>query len=217
MIRRWSCLIEINNNFDTTNLYVKKHKINVFKNSVNFKRFCFKFTKFKRKSLIRLKHRSNFLIYTNVLKYWIKDYLFNKNYNRYQYFNKIFLNNFFFYNFNFIKNRNETFFYNFNFIFSIFTNKNYFYFFKQKLSTLKYSPLTFGWTSCTPIANSSVLPIYSSYENNLYPFTLDKKEIFDFDELFNSIFNISLINVLEIRKILILLFFNNLIKFKNVK
>ena len=122
MIRRWSCLIDLNNNFHVYNSFLKTHKISVFKSSVNFKRFTFKYTKFKRKSLIRLKHRSNWLIYTNVLKLWIKDYLFNKNYLRYQYFNKIFLNNSFFYNFNFIKNRSVLFFYNFNFIFSVFTN-----------------------------------------------------------------------------------------------
>ena len=42
----------------------KTHKIFLFKSSVNFKRFTFKITKFKRKSLIRMKHRSLFLIYT---------------------------------------------------------------------------------------------------------------------------------------------------------
>mgnify|MGYP001289333905 CR=1 FL=1 len=62
----------------------------------------------------------------------MKDYLFNKNFSKNQFFNKIFINNFFFYNFNFIKNRNENFFYNFNFYFSVLINKSYLY-----LTTLK--------------------------------------------------------------------------------
>jgi len=102
MIRRWSCLININTDFKTFNQFSKTHKIFLFKSSVNFKRFTFKITKFKRKSLIRMKHRSLFLIYTNILKYWVKDFMFNKLYLKYQFFNKIFINNFFFYNFNFI-------------------------------------------------------------------------------------------------------------------
>jgi len=192
MIRRWSCLININNNFNSYDFFKKSHKINLFKNSVNFKRFTFKFTKFKRKSLIRLKHRSNWLIYTNVFKLWVKDYIFNKNYFRYQFYNKIFINNFLFYNFNFIKNRNENFFYNFNFIFFVFTNKNYSYFFKNKLLNFKNTPITTAWYFNVPQLNNSILPIYTSWENNFYSFNLNKNYFFELNDTFDSLFSLIL-------------------------
>jgi len=217
MIRRWSCLININNNFNNYDFYNKNHKISLFKSSVNFKRFTFKFTKFKRKSLIRLKHRSNWLIYTNVLKLWVKDYIFNKNYLRYQFYNKIFINNFLFYNFNFIKNRNENFFYNFNFIFFVFTNKNYSYFSKNKLLNFKNSPITTAWYFNIPQLNNSTLPIYTSWENNHYPFNLNKNHLFDLNDTFETLFSIILKQSIEIKKIVILLFYFNILKFKNVK
>ena len=179
MIRRWSCLIDINNNFDNYNFFNKNYKINLFKTSVNFKRFTYKITKFRRKSLIRIKHKSNWLIYTNILKLWVKDYSFNKHYLRYQFYNKIFVNNFFFYNFNFIKNRSDTLFYNFNFIFSVFTNKNYSYFYKNRFFNFKNTPSTVAWFNNNPIFNNSVLPIYNFWDNNFYLYNSDKFSIFD--------------------------------------
>lgn len=217
MVRRWSCLIDINNNFNTCNSFKKGHKINLFKSSVNFKRFTFKFTKFKRKSLIRLKHRSNWLIYTNVIKLWVKDYIFNKNYLRYQFFNKIFINNFFFYNFNFIKNRNESFFYNFNFIFYVFTNKNFFYFFKHKPSFSKYTPLSFAWTYSNPSVNTSILPVYSQWDNHITPYNSFKTPNYELNDMFDFFLSLTLKKTVEIKKILTLLFYFNILKFKNVK
>lgn len=219
MIRRWSCLIDINNNFNSYDFFKKNHKISLFKNSVNFKRYTFKITKFKRKSLIRIKHRSNWLIYTNVIKLWVKDYLFNKNYLRYQFFNKMFLNNFFFYNFNFIKNRNDDFFYNFNFFFSTFTNKNFSYFFNKKSQFFNNTSISFAWTALNPSLNSSIIPIYSIWENSLFSYNLNKTQNLDTDlgTFFNLFFEILLKKTIEIRKILNLLFINNLFSFKNVK
>ena len=217
MIRRWSCLININNNFNNYNFFEKNYKINIFKSSVNFKKFTFKFTKFKRKSLIRLKHRSNWLIYTNIIKLWIKDYLFVKNYLKYQFLNKSFLNNFFFYNFNFIKNRNETFFYNFNFIFSTFSNKNYLYFSKNKIIFIKNSPLFSSFFNNEPNVNNSIIPVYSSYENHLFPYINSKNNNFDIQNLFDLFFSINIKKITEIRKILSILFFFKLSTFKNVK
>lgn len=216
MIRRWSCLIDINNNFSTCDFFLKNHKINLFKSYVNFKRFTYKFTKFKRKSLIRFKHTSNWLIYTNVLKLWIKDFIFNKNYFKYQFFNKILINNFFFYNFNFIKNKNDNFFYNFNFIFSIFSNKSSFYFFNNKNTFFKNTPLVTAFFFKTPILNSSVLPSYNSWDNLLYV-NGSKIDVFNINELFDLLFFITLKKIVELKKILILLYYINLLNFKNVK
>lgn len=217
MIRRWSCLIDINNNFDNYNFFNKNYKINLFKTSVNFKRFTYKITKFRRKSLIRIKHKSNWLIYTNILKLWVKDYSFNKHYLRYQFYNKIFLNNFFFYNFNFIKNRSDTLFYNFNFIFSVFTNKNYSYFYKNRFFNFKNTPSTVAWFNNNPIFNNSVLPIYNFWDNNFYLYNSDKFSIFDIYSILELPFLILFKKNIEIKKIIAILFYNHLLKFKNVK
>ena len=213
MIRRWSCLINITNNFSNNNFFFLKYKINLFKTSVNFKRFTFKLTKFKRKAFIRLKHRSNFLLYTNVLKFWIKDYLFNKHYIKYQYFNKIFINNFFFYNFNFIKNRNENFFYNFNFYFSILTNKTRFYFYK-KPSFYVNTPLFLAWFLNNPSISNSVIPVYNQWDNSYFTYkTPSINDIFfNFNIVFSDLFNIFLKKNVEIRKIFILLFYFKILK-----
>ena len=213
MIRRWSCLINITNNFSNNNFFFLKYKINLFKTSVNFKRFTFKLTKFKRKAFIRLKHRSNFLLYTNVLKFWIKDYLFNKHYIKYQYFNKIFINNFFFYNFNFIKNRNENFFYNFNFYFSILTNKTRFYFYK-KPSFYVNTPLFLAWFLNNPSISNSVIPVYNQWDNSYFTYKTPSitDSFFNFNIVFSDLFNIFLKKNVEIRKIFILLFYFKILK-----
>ena len=213
MIRRWSCLINITNNFSNNNFFFLKYKINLFKTSVNFKRFTFKLTKFKRKAFIRLKHRSNFLLYTNVLKFWIKDYLFNKHYIKYQYFNKIFINNFFFYNFNFIKNRNENFFYNFNFYFSILTNKTRFYFY-NKPSFYVNTPLFLAWFLNNPSINNSVIPVYNRWDNSYFTYKTPSinDSFFNFNIVFSNLFDIFLKKNVEIRKIFILLFYFKILK-----
>jgi hypothetical protein len=211
MIRRWSCLININNTFNAGDRFFLKHKINLFKTSVNFKRFTFRLTKFKRKAFIRLKHRSNFLLYTNVLKYWVKDYLFNKHYNKYQYFNKLFINNFFFYNFNYIKNRNENFFYNFNFYFSILTNKT-FYYFNNKFPFYKNSPLSLAWFVSSPHINNSIVPVYNQWDNNFFAHKTSHFSNFDLNLIFDNLFDVFIKKNIEIRKIFILLFFSKILK-----
>ncbi len=211
MIRRWSCIINLNQNFYFKNKFITRHKINLFKTSVNFKRFTFKMTKFKRKALIRLKHRTNFLLYINIIKLWVKDYLFNKNFSKYQFFNKIFINNFFFYNFNFIKNRNENFFYNFNFYFSVFTNKSYLYFY-NKSSFYKNTPLTLAWFNKIPVFNNSIVPVFFKWENYFFPYNNSTPSYYDFNIIFDEIFNIILKKNIEFRKIFILLFYNKILK-----
>jgi hypothetical protein len=213
MIRRWSCLINITNTFSNNKIFFLKHKINLFKTSVNFKRFTFRLTKFKRKAFIRLKHRSNFLLYTNVLKFWIKDYLFNKHYIKYQYFNKIFINNFFFYNFNFIKNRNENFFYNFNFYFSILTNKTYFYLY-NKPPFYNHTSLFLAWFLNNPSTNNSIIPVYNQWDNSFFTYkTLNTNDnFFDFTIIFNNLFDIFLKKNIEIKRIFILLFYFKILK-----
>jgi hypothetical protein len=214
VIRRWSCLITLNNNFNSFDFFKKNHKINLFKSSVKFKRFSRKNTRFKRKSLIKFKHQSNWLIYTNVIKFWIKDYIFNKNYIKYQFFNKIFINNFYFYNFNFIKNRNEGSFYNFNFYFSIFTKKGYVYFTNKTL--IKNSPICIAWFLSNANINNSVIPAFTTWENTSYTHNTNKNLDFDIINFLNFAHNLILKKIVEFRKILIILYLYN-INFKKVK
>lgn len=209
MIRRWSCIINITNNFNNFSYFTKSHKISLFKSSVNFKKFTFKFTKFKRKALIRLKHKSLFLIYTNILKFWVKDFMFNKLYLKYQFFNKIFLNNFFFYNFNFIKSKSELFFYNFNFIFTTLNNKKFYYFFNKK-SIIKNSPLTLAWFVNTPNLDNTIVPFFINWQSSSFCYQDPFIKNFEVNQIFDTIFDSFLKNNIEIRRIITLLFFNKI-------
>jgi len=208
MIRRWSCVIAINNNFSNSNLFKKKFKINLFKSSVNLKRASTHYTKFKRKALIRIKHQNNFLIYTNIIKFWIKDYLFNKNYLKFQFFNKIFLHNYSFFNISLIKLKNNEISNNFNFIFSNFTNKNISYFIKFKsLNFFKFLPSSVCFFDNHLIKPNCTLPSYRIYDDVLY-FNNDVNfNTSDVSFIFNDVFELLLKKITEIRKILIILIF----------
>lgn len=210
MIRRWSCVINITHNFSTLAQFKKTHKIVLFKSSVNLKRFAFKVTKFKRRALMRLKHRSSFLIYTNIFKYWIKDFMFNKLYLKYQFFNRIFVNNFFFYNFNFIKSKSELFFYNFNFIFTTFNNKKFFYF-SHKKSIIKNSPLTAAWFISKPNLSTSVIPFYTNLQNSYFSYENHSLTDFDLTNIFDLYCTLIFKKSIEIRRIISILFLVKLI------
>lgn len=206
MVRRWSCIINITNNFNHFDRFTKSHKIVLFKSSVNFKRFSFKITKFKRRALMRLKHRSSFLIYTNIFKYWVKDFMFNKLYLKYQFFNKIFVSNFFFYNFNFIKSKSELFFYNFNFIFTTLNNKKFFYYL-QKKSIIKNSPLTIAWFISQPNINETTIPFYSNWQNSYFSYQDYINVDFELNEIFDLFFQLLLKKNVEIKRIIAILIF----------
>ncbi len=196
MIRRWSCIIDITLNFNILSQFKKTHKIALFKSSVNFKRFAFKVTKFKRRALMRLKHRSSFLIYNNIFKYWVKDFMFNKLYLKYQFFNRIFVNNFFFYNF--------------NFIFTTLNNKKFFYFSHNK-SIIKNSPLTAAWFVLKPNLSTSVIPFYLNFQNLYFSYENMSSIDFNVTEVFDIPFNLMLKKIVEIRRIVSILFFIKLI------
>ena len=210
MIRRWSCVINITNNFNNFPYFSKSHKISLFKSSVNFKKFTFKFTKFKRKALTRLKHKSLFLIYTNILKFWVRDFMFNKLYLKYQFFNKIFLNNFLFYNFNFVKTKSELFFYNFNFIFTTLSNKKFFYF-SSKNPIVCNSPLTIAWFINKPQTCTTIVPFFMNLQNSYFPYQDLNIKPFNLESVFDVFFDSFLKNSIEIKRIITLLFFYKLI------
>lgn len=214
MVRRWSYLNEINKDFRRFNVFEKRHKISNFKVSVNFKRFTFKITKFKRKALVRLKHRSTFLLYTNIVKLWSKDYLFNKHLARFQCYNKVTYSNFFFYNFNFTRNRSESLRHNFNFFFSVLSKKVFKYYHPASFSYFKYSPIVFAWSYKTPSLNNTTVPTCSEWDDCFYPFYPEKKSQFNFSEIFNLFPDLILKKTIEIKKILLLLFYFKTLELK---
>ena len=214
MVRRWSCIITLNKINPLTKTFKKIHKISIFKSSVNFKKFSHKFTKFKRKSLIRFKHKTNWLPYTSVFKFWVKDYIFNKNYARYQFFNKIFINNVVFFNFNLIK-KLTNFSFNFNFIFYVFLNKNYKYFYKSKIKNISNSALSVGFYPLNINLPISVAPTYRSFDNSFFPFSLNvTHHSFEFTNLFDFIYSLHISKLVEFRRALCILFY---FKIFNVK
>ena len=118
MVRRWSCI----NNFNFTLkknkklfFFKKSSKSRVFKLTVSTRKFFKKYTKFRRKAFNRLRHKTNWLVYSNIFKFWSYDYLMTKTFNK-----KIWLINFQQYNtliFNVssVKNLNLDLFFNLNY------------------------------------------------------------------------------------------------------
>lgn len=217
MIRRWSCLNSLNSRFsDDFFLVSKQTKINIFKNSVNFKRYKFKYTKFKRKAITRVFHISTLLIYTNVFKNWSKDYLYSKHRFKNEFLFNMFHKNFYFYNFNFIKNRNENIFNNLNFMFSylIKSKANSFNLnFKNSfvIPFLKNNSFSYAWFYKKPETNSNIIPVYSNYEGHLFSFNQNELNfpMHDLNSIFNFINDLNMENLKEIYKIISIFILKN--------
>lgn len=211
MIRRWSCInnfnIQIKKDFF---LLSKSNKINIFKTSVNFKKIKSRYTKFKRKSITRVIHVSTFLIYTNVFKFWSKNYLLNKHLFKNQFLFNIFPKNAFFYNFNFIKNKNENIFYNFNFIFSSWVKNSYLRFLninKTNIFFLKNNNITTAWYYSNLNLTNHTIPNYSSFEGVLYPFDENTYNVkYDINIFFDIFAMLNMQKIIELYKTVYLLF-----------
>ena len=212
MVRRWSRL----NVFNNFNPIYFIFKIDNFKTSVNFKKFSFKITKFKRKNLIKWKHRTNFVSNTYVFKKWISDFFFCKHWFKFQFLNNLFLhcclvntslnsivkqlpkltnqNNFSLCHFTkkvLIYNNSKSFIefyknYNWNFIF---------------LSTIKNLN-----------SNEKIVPLLNLNEKCFYESQEFTDQIFIFSAINNFSVNLLLLNSVEIYKILNLLFLRHLLK-----
>lgn len=217
MIRRWSCINAANSLLSNVKTFEKIAKVNIFKNTINYKRFTFKITKFKRKALIRVKHKTNWLLYTNIIRLWVKDYLFNRHFLKMQANVKVHLSHFYFYNFNFIKNQRGAQLYNFNFVFSTWSKKSYNYFHPNACVYLKFSPLVFAWFDAAALIDKTVVPVYTEIEKSLFVYDDAQFFLFDFNQIFDFHHFMVLQKIIEIRKILAILFYNNICKFGNVK
>jgi len=92
MIRRWSYLdvANLNKNLFNHTTFIKLHKRIVFRSAVNFKRFTFKYSKFKRRTLSRWKHLANWSLYLNILRTWVEDFQINRQLLRSQFYASLF-------------------------------------------------------------------------------------------------------------------------------
>jgi hypothetical protein len=191
-------------------------KVETFKKSVHFKRFFFKLTKFKRKNLIKWKHKSNFVNYIYIFKWWVIDFTFCKNLIKFQ-----FVNNLFFYCFLAnaslntsakqlpkLINQNP---------FNLFhLTKKILVYFNTKLYISFYSRYDWNFIFSASLKNfnqnEKIIPLVNINEKILYE-NVTNSNFFDINSLVNDLFfQISLINNIEIYKILYLIFYFKLLK-----
>jgi len=210
MIRRWSSINELNIDLKNFKKFKKISRLLVFRSSVYFKRFIIKRTKFKRKSIARWKHRTNWSIYFNILKYWSGDYHFSRQVARYQFFNKIFLSNFIIYDFNYIRVRHAKMFSTFSNTITNASSKKLIYYFYSKRFTIpnkicqNLNNVT-SYLPCTIAAENTInlLPVYASHQKLLYNVNLTRD--FDFVNIHYMLFEVTLKQVVELYKILVLI------------
>lgn len=211
MIRRWSHVIELENDFSLPFYYKKRFKFRIFRLNVRFRRFNLKKTKFKRKSLMRFRHRTNWYLYFNIIKTWSQDFKFNKNYAEYQYLNGILVNNAVVFDPNYFKFKSEFYLYNFDGRISNISKKFYCYLHKKSLNVIKNVNFTFAWFLNNFDTASGIVPLYQYYDFKFYdPSITIKKTFFFFYKNLN--FTLNLIKILEIRKTVNYVFLNYMFK-----
>lgn len=226
MIRRWSRVINVNTNLTVRKKYHFKYFYVSFKKSIIFKKFRFKNTKFIRRSLIKAKHKGNWSIYLQIFKHWVFDFKFSKTIVKYQLYNEIFLLNFLTYDFCHLDYKKFS---NFeiNFFLSTHLTKRIYRFFK---------PFNYYWdpshlpTNLISLPSPSKLILFENENANIIPIFLNTNCLWysfhdnsklDFDQLFfdlnyffknyeNLIYN----ELLEIYKLLTLIWFNFVLNVK---
>jgi hypothetical protein len=117
MVRRWSRINCFNFHFKNKKiaLFKKNAKIRIFKLTVSTRKFYKKYTKFRRKAFNRIRHKNNWLIYSNIFKFWCFDYLNTKSlYRRFWLINS-YKYSFVVFNWSSVKNTNLSLFYNYNY------------------------------------------------------------------------------------------------------
>lgn len=211
MIRRWSHVIELANDFSLPFYYKKRFKFRIFRLNVRFRRFNLKKTKFKRKALMRFRHRTNWYLYFNIIKTWSQDFKFNKNYAEYQYLNNILQNNAVIFDPNYFKFKSEFYLYNFDGKISNISKKFYCYLHKKPLDSIKNVNFTFAWFIDDFDSTSNIIPLYQYYDFKFFnPATTVKQSSLFFYKNFNFI--LTLIKILELRKIVNLIMLNFIFK-----
>lgn len=221
MVRRWSHL----NNFNFLSVsFFFKRKFNIIRlfKSVNFKKFVTGITLFKRRKLARWKRQSSWLLYNQIIKYWIRDYVFCKKLIKSQFLDSIFSYTIYVYDANSIKKKNPL----KHFKNSIFLNallpKMFYYYFHKKFfinNSLIFIPFfknsNFNLTYSNELWNnddtSSFFFIIIKNENKFYSnfLPLEKKNV-SFDDIF--FFDISINHLLEMYNIFTFFFYISIFK-----
>jgi len=117
MVRRWSRINEFNFFFKNKKLFFfkKSSKYKMFKLTVSTRKFYKKYTKFRRKAFNRLRHKTNWLVYSNLFKFWSYDYLTTKTISKKFWLLNSQQFNFTAFNWSSAKNTNPELFFNFNY------------------------------------------------------------------------------------------------------
>jgi len=175
MVRRWSRINEFNFSLKTKKLFFfkKSSKSRMFKLTVSTRKFFKKYTKFRRKAFNRLRHKSNWLVYSNVLKFWSHDYLNTKAFIKKAWFINSQKFSFIVFNWSSVKNLNSELFFNLNYnllnLNSLFSKTKY-----------NYSKKFFFWTNFKNVSiclndfneltanDVNPLPALSYFDNNFY-------------------------------------------------
>jgi hypothetical protein len=196
MVRRWSCLNKFNFAFSFSLYFFPR--FDTFKSikALNYKKYRAGFSKFKRQKLSRWKRRSSWLMYTQIMRYWIWDYNRYKQLVKSQFLDSIFLNISYIYNFNYIKRKNPL---NVQlvriFLLNSFPKFFYFYFYNKFKSKTPLNFLRAFMNSNFLLAytyeqnpallqnDSKIIPILIKAENSFYSCdsdVLEKKKICKF-------------------------------------
>lgn len=93
MVRRRSCLTDITFEPTSLKLFNDIQRRKIFRSSVKFKKYRFKGTKFKRRQIRKLKHKSVWPLQYNLIRYWTYDIRIVRQYARFQYHYRFFVNN----------------------------------------------------------------------------------------------------------------------------
>lgn len=118
MVRRWSSIIKFNLNFKLTRLelFKKFSKKRVFKLTVSTRKFYKKYTKYRRKSFNRIRHKNNWSFYWNIFKFWSQSYLNSRTFYKKYWLLNLFKYSFLSFNINSLKLTENDLFFNNNFL-----------------------------------------------------------------------------------------------------
>lgn len=94
MIRRWSCIITINHAIEILKRFHRVIRLKLLKKAIKARRVYLHGTRFRRRQLMRIKHHTNWMVYLNIWKYWTDDLRISRQFARFQYFHRAFVNNY---------------------------------------------------------------------------------------------------------------------------
>jgi hypothetical protein len=106
MIRRWSCINDVNSYCEELTIFEKRFNSIKLLKAVNYRKYRVTFSHFKRRKLSRWKRRQSWLLYTQIFRNWVKDYNLNKKLVKSQYFDSILPITTQVYDFKYIKKKN---------------------------------------------------------------------------------------------------------------